>query len=359
MIIAYSLILCLLSLYSYSLVDPNITLFSSPLWIGLREWAVRLGYYHRDWSFAIFALLVVSVFLFHRYFVHRVKLEPIKIALIIGLILLFSYPFLSHDFFNYLFDAKIVTFYHQNPYIMKALDFPLDPWIRFMHWTHRTYPYGPVFLLISLVPSALSLGKFIADYFLFKLLFLGAYLISVYLLSRMKKIYGLIFATHPLVIFEGLINNHNDMIAIVIAIYGLYQLKQNKNKLYGTITIFISSAVKYLSMPFVLLSFEDKRRNYAAVILFSAMMVYFLLFKELQPWYFLNLFILLPFFARTLESSWLFMFGLLMSYYPFIRFGEWLKIGDIPMKHFIIATFFLVNVCYLLARGTILKKKDI
>jgi len=82
------------------------------------------------------------------------RYNPLLISILIGVGLLFSYPFLSHDLFNYLFDAKIVTFYHQNPYILKALDFPSDPWLRFMHWTHRTYPYGPSFLFLTLVPSA-------------------------------------------------------------------------------------------------------------------------------------------------------------------------------------------------------------
>jgi len=70
----------------------------------------------------------------------------IAVNILIGLI---SYPAYSHDLFNYMFDAKIATFYQQNPYLYKALDFPTDPWLRFMHWTHRYYPYGPSFLLLS------------------------------------------------------------------------------------------------------------------------------------------------------------------------------------------------------------------
>ncbi|MFS8160257.1 MAG: hypothetical protein ACMG6E_08635, partial [Candidatus Roizmanbacteria bacterium] len=104
-----------------------------------------------------------------------------------GLFSIVMYPLLSKDFFNYLFDAKILTFYHQNPYLHKALDYPLDPWLRFMNWTHRVYPYGPAFLPITLIPSFLSFGKLIINFALFKALFALAYIHSTYLLTKMDR----------------------------------------------------------------------------------------------------------------------------------------------------------------------------
>ena len=154
MIFAYFFVLFLLSIYSYSQIDLNLTLLQTPWFLSFKSALINLGYYNRPLSTVIFTVLVLLLYI----------IKPKKIILAIGgvcLISLLSYPFLSHDFFNYIFDARIVTLYHQNPYFFKALDFPNDTWIRFMQWTHRTYPYGPVWLVLTIIPSFLGFGKFI------------------------------------------------------------------------------------------------------------------------------------------------------------------------------------------------------
>lgn len=358
MIVLYILVLFALSGYSYSLVDPNLTLFSSPVWITIREWAVTLGYYHRDWSWYIYVGIILLMSAFHLYFVrHESRYKPLTLAFVAVAALYTAYPFLSHDFFNYLFDAKILTFYHENPYVMKALDFPYDPWIRFMHWTHRSYPYGPFFLVLTLVPSFLSGAKFIVDYLLFKLLFAVFYLIAVIFLTRIKKIYGLFFATHPVVLLEGLVNSHNDLIAVAFGTVGVYYLVKKGRPYLGTLFMILSLGIKYLTFPFLLLSKKDKRRNYLALAGFGGILLYTIFFKELQPWYFLNLFILLPFFEVLMLESWIFSVGLMLSYYSFVRLGEWTMVGDTPLKYFIILVFLVLNIVYLKVRGTMVKQR--
>ena len=354
MIFVYVPFLLAFALYSYSLVDPNITLINSPVWERVRESAVQLGYYHRDWSWIIYLLSIVALFMFHRLFMkHARKYNPVVLALIIGLVLLIAYPFLSHDFFNYLFDAKILTLYHKSPYLFKALDFPHDPWIRFMHWTHRTYPYGPLFLVFSIIPSFISGGKFIADYFLFKLMFTAMYVASTWLLSRIKREYGLLFATHPLVIIEALVNGHNDIVAVTIALVGMWFLLKKNRPYLGGLFLILSSGIKYMTLPFVFISKKNLMRNKLALAGFLAVVVFLLFYQDIQPWYFLNLFVMVPFFASVIEGSWIFLLGLLVSYYPFVRYGEWINLWDVPMKQVIVAAFLALNVLYLIVHGTI------
>jgi hypothetical protein len=271
--------------------------------------------------------------------------SPLHLALILSGILLFSYPFLSHDFFNYLFDAKIVTFYHQNPYLKRALDFPNDPWIRFMHWTHRTYPYGPAFLLLTLAPSLLSFGKFLLDFFLFKLLFIGFYLISVYLLQKKNKYWAVLFATHPLVLVEGLMNTHNDLIGIALVFIALYAFFEKKHA-FGYFFMLISIGIKYVTLPYVFISTTDKRRQLLSAALVLGLMLVWVSRMEIQSWYFLLLFGLIPFFPEYVKKSWLFFAGLLFSYYPYIRFGGWDKQYEVDMKHWIIIVFLALNLLY-------------
>ncbi len=341
MIIAYLLTLLLLALYSYSLMDLNLTLVNHPLWELFRENIIQLGYFRRDLSWVVYAMFVVALFIFHYFMVkNHKKINPLHVAFIVGGILLFSYPFLSHDFFNYLFDAKILTFYHQNPYLHKALDFPQDPWIRFMHWTHRNYPYGPTFLLISAVPSFLSFGKFVLNILFFKVLFVGLYLGAVVCLQKMNKRWAMIFATHPLILIEGLINSHNDFIALCLSLVGIYLLSKRK-RIGGRLVLLVSAGIKYMSAPAILVGLKNKKLNYVAFIATILIITYVSITISPQPWYFLNLLIFLPFFEGFITKLNLLFMGLLLSYYPLIRLGGW---SEISYKYTIIWVALFLNV---------------
>src|SRR3989344_4420377 len=60
MFILYVFILCILTLYSYALVDPNLTLINNSYWVTFREVVIQLGYYQRDTSWFIYLFLIIS-----------------------------------------------------------------------------------------------------------------------------------------------------------------------------------------------------------------------------------------------------------------------------------------------------------
>lgn len=346
MLILYGLFLLIFGIYSYSLIDLNLTLINHPLWIQFRDRIIQLGYFHRDTSSNIYSALVIIGFVAHFYFIKNYKkYNPFVIAIITGAILVFSYPFLSHDLFNYLFDAKILTYYHQNPYLMKALDFPNDPWIRFMHWTHRTYPYGPSFLLLTLIPSFLSFGKFILSFLFYKLLVVSLYILATFVLSKLNKKWAIIFATNPLIIIEGLMNGHNDMIALSLAILGIFYLSQNK-KIIAKLLFIFSGGIKYVTLPIIGLT----KKSWTNKIIFGLILItlgYMGIKMEIQSWYYLTLFIFIPFYSGLIIDLNIFFAGLLMSYYPFIRLGGWDTVEKVTIKHQIITVFFFMNIVYI------------
>ncbi len=345
----FFVLLISLSIYSYALVDPNLTLVNNPFWAVFRDRMVYLGYYQRTISWYIYLTIILLLFFLNYYFIKNFKkYNPIKISLLIGLILLLSYPFLSHDFFNYMFDARILTFYHQNPYAKMALDFPKDPWIRFMHWTHRTYPYGPVFLLVSLFPSFFSFGKFAISFLFFKILFIACYVAAVYCLKKDNPREAMLFATHPLVLIEGLVSSHNDLIAVSLALMGIYFLFKEKNMI-GRIFFLFSAGIKYLSFPVMLLTKKNKAIN-IFLFLASVSAIVFASFKmEFQPWYFLGIFCFLPFFSEFIQKCNIFFMGLLLSYYPYIGMDNgWGAQRNLVIKHQIIYVFAGINLLYLL-----------
>lgn len=345
-------IVCLLfSVYSYALIDPNITFFQNRVWVGFRDAMVQFGYYQRENSWWTYAVLLTSLSLIFLYAVRNYqKLHPVRLAFIIVLGTLLSYPFLSHDFFNYMFDAKIFTFYHQNPYLHKALDFPGDQWLRFMHWTHRTYPYGPTYILISFLPSFLGLGKFSLTFFLFKAMNAAFYFLSVKLLAKVSRKWAVFFAANPLIIIEGLVNGHNDMAGLGIAVAGVCLVLKNK-AVQGKILTLISAGIKYINAPTVLLG-KNKTWNALAFLFQAGLLGYLSLGTEIQPWYFLAIFAFLPFFGDFIGNIQIFIFGLLVSYYPYIRLGGWDTAAKVALKHEIILVFLGINVVYILFRSS-------
>jgi len=340
----YFVTILLFSVYSYSLVDLNLTLFNNKLWDSFRNFIIQIGYFNRGLSTTIFFSGITILFILY-FLTKKIKPDPIKLALLIGLVSLIAYPFLSHDFFNYMFDAKILTFYGKSPYLFKALDFPADHWIRFMHWTHRVYPYGPTFLPITLIPSFLSMGKFILSLFFFKLTFSSFYLAAVWAVNKIDKNKALIIAAHPLIIIEGLISPHNDLIAMSLGLIGIYLLF-NKN-LWSRILFIISGLVKYTTLPILLISKKNKWLNILAFTGVLSLLVYLSLFGEIQPWYFLSLFIFIPIFPELTKNVDIFLLGLLCSYYPYIMLGGWDKPEKTIMKHQIIIYFFAANLLAL------------
>src|SRR4030043_660193 len=160
-----------LLIFSYAYVDLNLTFSQNPVIINIINFLQQLGYYNRPIATLFYVLFIIfsfSFFIFNlwSFYKSRIGLKYLTISTLINtMILIFAYPFLSSDLFNYLFDAKIILNYHVSPYTHRPLDFPDDEWLRFMRWVHRYSPYGPFWLGLSLIPASLGFGKFILNLF--------------------------------------------------------------------------------------------------------------------------------------------------------------------------------------------------
>ena len=383
-LIALFVILTLgVTVWSWVLIDPNFTLINHADWTQFRAIAISIGYFQRQWSANVYVTLILLLSIVSYGIVRWYKGPIVPLLIFIGIVAgLCSYPALSHDLFNYIFDARILTHYHVNPYLYKALDFPGDSMLRFMHWVHRTYPYGPTYLLISLIPSALGLGIFSMTFFLFKAMHVIFFIIAGWLLSKHERTTALLFITSPLIIVEGLINSHNDFIALSLGIVGVYVLQKRKN-LFAFIVFLTSGLVKFISSPILILSIQDAVSRLIKVTpsvkdanpfhrrlltIFSrswvyksvqpwhlafggvvTLLIYLGVKQEIHPWYFLNLFLFLPFAPKVLEKCTIFFTGLLLSYYPYVVGGEWGQGGDVGVKRKIILWGFLVNSVVLVS----------
>lgn len=337
-------------IYSFTQVDLNLTISQNSFYLSLQEKLTQLGYYQRPLSALIFtSLLALSAvnYLFLLDLAKRDKVSSRELLLLVvagAIIGVISYPAFSHDFFNYMFDARILTKYGLNPYSFKALDFPADSWTRFMHWTHRIYPYGPLWLLLTLVPSFVGLQKFLLSLFFFKSMFSLSYSACAYLIYKIQRLqksnpqYSVLFyAANPLIIVETLISPHNEGIIIILILVSLLLFSKGK-KLLSFIFLVLSSLIKYTSLtllPLALFTLVFKKKNFNSlsnlslgyILLYTVSFLYLLSARELLPWYF-TIYVVLAVFVKGHNllkyNIILASIILLFKYIPYLYIGSWL-----------------------------------
>lgn len=340
-----------LFLYSFTQIDLNLTLSKITIWQRMEKAFVHVGYFQRPLSTTIFLTILFFLFFFYLLILWLTKNDRLKanqlwwLIFATVVILFLSYPAFSHDIFNYIFDAKIVAFYHQNPYRVKPLDFPDDPMTRFMHWTHRPSVYPPLWISLSVVPFVFGFGKFLLQLFLFKAMMAGFYLGTIWLIWKIsealtpkQKIFNIAFyAFSPLVLIESLVSGHNDGVMVFFALLAFYLLLKKKPFL-SFLSWFFSIGVKYITAflfpVFALLAWRkirvkkvDYQKLTIAAILFLFLAILTTTYRiGFQPWYLLWT---LPFIALKAEERFLFWLtigfslGSLLRYTPFLYYGHW------------------------------------
>ncbi|MEK7570710.1 MAG: hypothetical protein AAB553_00410 [Patescibacteria group bacterium] len=381
--IAYIVFTILLVLYSYTQIDLGLTIARSELLQQMIRGFQEIGYFQRPLAASLFALLLVGMYAFYIVFLVRVWQKKIslrslwKIFFVTAGILFFSYNAFSHDLFNYIFDAKIVTYYHQNPYEHKALDFPNDPMLSFMHWTHRVYPYGPVWLGITVPLSFVGFSYFLPTLFLFKGLMVGSFLGCLYFIHKiMQKITPqkeaialAFFGLQPLILIEALISAHLDIVMVCMGLAAFWFLIE-KRYLWAFLLLFLSIGVKFATvflLPIVIVVWIwDKQKKkmrwekilYASLLLMTLAVAAMAWSRELYPWYLisaLSFAALLSWRFSILIASSALSFFILLIYLPYLYLGTW----DPPVPQVRLWIYIVGFVCALVGGyiGMLLDKK--
>ena len=336
--------------YSFTQVDLNLTLSQASWWKTVQNFFQHIGYFNRPLSSVLYVMLVLLLFVFYIFFIklahkNRISTKNLWILILVMTgILTFSYNAFSYDLFNYIFDTKIITFYHQSPYMHKALDYMGDPMLFFMRWTHRTYPYGPVWLLLTTPLSFLGLNFFLPTFFLFKifnsLYFLGtAYFISKILKKvnvGSKSLGVVLFALNPLVIIESLISSHNDTSMMFFAVLSVCLLIENK-KLKSLLSLFFSIGIKFATVflipAYLYYLLKQKSENFSLDKFLN--FIFFVMFipvilatirTTFQPWYLLYIIpfaSLIPRKNYAISANIILAFFAVIQYVPFLYKGDW------------------------------------
>lgn len=266
---------CLLiaySIWTYGLTDPNLVLINwEPYW-QFQLWMWQTLFHNRPLQTATYILLISLLFIIYASCIWALKKSHIALTTFRQAIIAFgvycvvisplfiSYNALSHDVFNYMFNARMVLEYQANPHKQVALDFALDPWTRFMHNTHTTAPYWYGWTGLSLLPYSLGFGKFLLTLVNFRIFSLLSLLLLgvIYWLWQKERGQPLsvwqsaIFFLNPLVLIEIVSNDHNDLWMIIPAAYAFLLLLQKPRAKWVTlmslVSLLFSASTKYATI---------------------------------------------------------------------------------------------------------------
>lgn len=385
--IFFFIILLFLTVYSYSQIDLNLTLSSNSTYQAIQYQLIQLGYYNRPASAYLFIGILTGLFLLYWHMLHlaskgNISFNSVRYIIAVSVVLgIFSYPAFSHDIFNYMFDARIVTTYGQNPYLSSAQDFPADLWVRFMHWTHRTYPYGPLWLVLTIPISFMGMGKFVITLLLYKMMFATFHMGNVWLIGRisttLKSKHALlamvIYGMNPLVIIESLVSPHNEVVMAFFLLLSLYYLVVAKLASRGStnlnvlsiVMLMVSGAIKFITwilLPVFLFHKQITKRwgndrfLFLTIITLLIPLGYVMWQREPYSWYLLPL---LALAALLSHYSWIRILAsgvslsLLLRYAPFLYFGDYTA----QMRMWQNGTFFFSLFVTALAGAWFLMKK--
>ena len=380
LLLGYSLVFVCLFLYSFTQIDLGLVISRYPFFYNLERIFQHVGYFERPLSSYIYSTLIIALTVLYSFSLMLAAKRQInkkfvwRLVIAAIILLTFSYNAFSYDIFNYMFDAKIVTHYFANPYVHKALDYPNDPMLAFMHWTHRTYPYGPVWLFLTVPLSFLGFQLFLPTFFLFKFLMAASYLGTAYFIGKIMRQYKkeqevfsmVFFALNPLVLIESLVSGHIDIVMMFFCMMAFSYLL-SKRYLYSYGALMISIGIKFVTgilLPvFLWVQFASKKRMpWDTIIIVSFLLLLLGVFVEsknsgnFQPWY-----LLVPMaFAALLANRYyialpaivISVFSLVL-YLPFLYLGNWDPpvpelLGQIMVMSYTVA--FAITSVYFLYR---------
>lgn len=154
------------------------------------------------------ALLALMALFVWSYFYYRGRLQPRHLAIVVVFSLFFCFLVIwmtpsSVDVYYHVFYAKIYNDYDINPYEAFLTNFSSDSFFDVIPYTWLTLrlPYGPVWLLLYAPVQLLAGESSFTNALLFKLLGVGAFFASGWLLYYLLKRVAGSGSTYPLLLY--------------------------------------------------------------------------------------------------------------------------------------------------------------
>jgi hypothetical protein len=319
---------------SYIFIDPSLLIMlgqSKPaifgLVSGLRN-LISLGVTNQvSLGVVVLLNLIAVVMVFSK---KEIGNRVLWLAILIPTLLVFAYPIVSRDIFSYLYYAKMVLVYHQNPFLVTPnTNFEVDMWLGFVHNIERVYVYGPVALIINLIPMALvGAEKFIVNVFVLKTINLAFFLFGAWIFWKITKNRNyvlVLWIINPYIINELLINGHNDLMMIVLFWLAIYA-KQKSKTVAALLAYALSAGTKYVTAILIPILFLPKKMQ--SILAWCSIVVIggYFIYHSYLPWYYSWIYFLIPYLKLNKGQIFSILFlqlSLTLTYAGFLQYGLW------------------------------------
>ncbi|MBU1033776.1 hypothetical protein KKI22_02380 [Patescibacteria group bacterium] len=379
---SYFFLFVVFAIFSFVLTDPNLTLLNLNFFVSLQTYLWQHVLPLQNFRTIFYGVLIILIFINYLLILknwHDLKLDVRqnfwKFLIIVSLPLIFSYNALSHDLFNYIFNAKMIIEYGANPHVQTAINFPNDPMLRFMNNIHTPAPYGYGWTTLSLLPYLAGLGKFLSTFIVFKLFaFLSlilALLISEKFWRKANYFKLALFFLNPLLLIEILSSAHNDLWMLAPALLAVYLATNLQKKKFFKIILIavllaVSISIKFATivlLPLIIyLALKNRlgrlgkfpTYDLMAIAMFAPLLTE--RSKQFLPWYLLWSLIFLPLIKNKFLRNLLivFSFSSLLRYLPWMYYLPWMSfhLDSSSLESLQKAITWLIPSFYLLLSAT-------
>jgi alpha-1,6-mannosyltransferase len=175
-------------------------------------------------------LYVAALLLLPRLKARAAWTIAIAVAVAAPLVLLYTYPALAADVFDYLMIGRLLSAHHVNPYTHAPLYAPSDPYFAPVGWKELESVYGPAWVLVMGGITALFGDSAVAALLFTKAVAVLAHWASaalVYVTARRldpgKALFAFVaYAWNPLVLLYAAVDGHNDSFLLLFVIGAVY-----------------------------------------------------------------------------------------------------------------------------------------
>lgn len=144
--------------------------------------------------------------------------------------LLLMFPATSLDIFHYILQARVLWEHGDNPLTTAAAAFPSDPYYSYADWREFPSPYGPLWSILTFLPTRIPGQHVVATLLAFKALtvtfYLGTAVLIWLLVSHIKpearRFATVLYAWNPLILLMVAGNGHNDTVMLFFLMLALY-----------------------------------------------------------------------------------------------------------------------------------------
>ena len=227
--------------------------------------------------FLIWAITLTVLFLLmckYRKIIFNSTKILFQFIIIIGAIYAIILPNSCCDIYTYIARGRMQTKYHENPYYTSSLDIiNKNPDDKIMQnvapcwWTEKA-TYGPYWEIIVKTFSSLAGDNknIFAAIYMYKLFAFLLFILSVFLIKKITNndLYVMLFGLNPYILYQFLVNGHNDFYVIFLVLLAIYLFKVKNKKELSVACLAIATSIKYypvLFMPFLLFYFIKDEKN--------------------------------------------------------------------------------------------------